>query len=176
MAEMGLSRATTSVANYIAKYPPGHKSGERSRKTGESSRSRTRARRHTVALNSSRAEGDHHEPHPAHPPLRGRTRRARCCPGGVRRHTRIRHTAAARADAGPPPGPVALAAGWGVPGFQVVSRQVHTAVTGGMPGWQITLIAVAAALLAATVAVLVDRAWASRLESSHHGRLSQAYE
>ena len=35
--------------------------------------------------------------------------------------------------------------------------QVHTIVTGGMPGWQITLIAVGAALLAATVAVLVDR-------------------
>jgi drug/metabolite transporter (DMT)-like permease len=33
---------------------------------------------------------------------------------------------------------------------------------GGMPGWQITLIAVGAALLAATVAVLLDRAWAAR--------------
>jgi hypothetical protein len=39
---------------------------------------------------------------------------------------------------------------------------VHTTVAGGMPGWQITLIAVAAALLAATVAVLADRARASR--------------
>jgi ABC-type phosphate transport system permease subunit len=36
--------------------------------------------------------------------------------------------------------------------------QIHTIVTGGMPGWQITLIAAAAALLAATVAVLLDRA------------------
>ena len=33
---------------------------------------------------------------------------------------------------------------------------------GGMPGWQITLIAVGAALVAATAAVLVDRAWAAR--------------
>lgn len=33
---------------------------------------------------------------------------------------------------------------------------------GGMPGWQITLIAVAAALVAATVAVLFDRARAAR--------------
>jgi hypothetical protein len=33
---------------------------------------------------------------------------------------------------------------------------------GGMPGWQITLIAVGAALLAATVAVLLDRARAVR--------------
>ena len=31
-----------------------------------------------------------------------------------------------------------------------------------MPGWQITLIAVGAALLAATVAVLLDRARATR--------------
>ena len=35
--------------------------------------------------------------------------------------------------------------------------QVHT-VAGGMPGWQITLIAIGAALLAATVAVILDRA------------------
>jgi hypothetical protein len=42
----------------------------------------------------------------------------------------------------------------------------HTTVpvisAGGMPGWQITLIAVAAALAAATLAVLIDRARASR--------------
>ena len=35
-------------------------------------------------------------------------------------------------------------------------------VTGGMPGWQITLIAAAAAILAATAAVLLDRARAAR--------------
>jgi hypothetical protein len=40
--------------------------------------------------------------------------------------------------------------------------QVHTIVAGGMTGWQITLIAVGAALLAATVAVLLDRARATR--------------
>jgi hypothetical protein len=34
----------------------------------------------------------------------------------------------------------------------------RTIVVGGMPGWQIALIAVGAALLAATVAVLIDRA------------------
>ena len=33
---------------------------------------------------------------------------------------------------------------------------------GGMPGWQITLIAVGAALAAAILAVLLDRAWAAR--------------
>jgi hypothetical protein len=40
--------------------------------------------------------------------------------------------------------------------------QVHTIITGGMPGWQITLIAAAAAVIAATVAVILDRAWAAR--------------
>ena len=38
----------------------------------------------------------------------------------------------------------------------------HTVIIGGMPGWQIALIAVGAALLAATVAVLGYRAWAAR--------------
>ena len=33
---------------------------------------------------------------------------------------------------------------------------------GGMPGWQITLIAVGAALIAAVLAVLLDHAWAAR--------------
>ena len=40
--------------------------------------------------------------------------------------------------------------------------QVHTIIVGGMPGWQITLIAAAAALAAAAVAVLLDRARAAR--------------
>ena len=33
---------------------------------------------------------------------------------------------------------------------------------GGMPGWQITLIAVGAALAGAATAILLDRAWAAR--------------
>ena len=40
---------------------------------------------------------------------------------------------------------------------------------GGMPGWQITLIAVAAALVAAAAAVLLDRVWASRRAASTIG-------
>jgi hypothetical protein len=40
--------------------------------------------------------------------------------------------------------------------------EVHTVVVGGMPGWQIALIAVVAALLAATVAVLLDRTRSAR--------------
>ena len=39
---------------------------------------------------------------------------------------------------------------------------VQTIVTGGMPGWQIALIAAAAGILAATLAVLFDRARAAR--------------
>ena len=45
-----------------------------------------------------------------------------------------------------------------LPPFRV---PVRTVVIGGMPGWQIALIAVGAALLAATVAVLLDRARAA---------------
>jgi hypothetical protein len=37
----------------------------------------------------------------------------------------------------------------------------HTVFMGGMPGWQIALIAVGAALLAAVIAVLADRARAA---------------
>jgi hypothetical protein len=39
---------------------------------------------------------------------------------------------------------------------------IRTVIAGGMPGWQIALIAAGAALLAATVAVLAYRAWAAR--------------
>src|SRR4051812_45418593 len=39
---------------------------------------------------------------------------------------------------------------------------VRVITAGGMPGWQITLIAVAAALAAATAAVVLDRTRASR--------------
>ena len=44
-----------------------------------------------------------------------------------------------------------------VPASVPAQIQYHTIVAGGMPGWQIALIAVGAALLAATVAVLLDR-------------------
>ena len=39
---------------------------------------------------------------------------------------------------------------------------VHTVVVGGMPGWQIALIAVVAALVTAFAAVLVERARTAR--------------
>jgi hypothetical protein len=52
-----------------------------------------------------------------------------------------------------PPGYVAPAS---------VPVQVRTIVAGGMPGWQIALIAAGAALIAAALAVLADRALAGR--------------
>ena len=39
---------------------------------------------------------------------------------------------------------------------------VQTVVADGMPGWQIALIAIGAAVVAATMAVLLDRARAAR--------------
>ncbi len=56
-----------------------------------------------------------------------------------------------------PPGPRTSSTIAPVP---ATTTRVITA--GGMAGWQITLIAVGAALLAATVAVLADRARAAR--------------
>ena len=67
----------------------------------------------------------------------------------------------------PSPGPAGYLTP-GAPGFPVPppgppsAVQVHTVVVGGMPGWQIALIAIGAALLAAIAAVLADRAGATR--------------
>jgi len=49
-----------------------------------------------------------------------------------------------------------------VPAVAPPSQVTATVVAGGMPGWQITLIAVGAALLAATAAVYLDRAHRAR--------------
>jgi hypothetical protein len=46
------------------------------------------------------------------------------------------------------------------------SAGIHAVVAGGMPGWQIALIAIGAALLAATVAVLADRAWTAHRKTN----------
>jgi len=61
----------------------------------------------------------------------------------------------------PPPGSLHSPPPPAGPGTGPV-HQVRTVVVSGMPGWQIALIAVGAALAAATVAVLVDRAWTAR--------------
>ncbi len=50
-----------------------------------------------------------------------------------------------------------------------VPAPVHTVIAAGMPGWQITLIALAAALGAATVAVVLDRTRASHRSASATG-------
>jgi hypothetical protein len=47
-------------------------------------------------------------------------------------------------------------------GAQPIPVVTHVVVVGGTPGWQIALIAVAAALLAALATVLADRALAAR--------------
>jgi hypothetical protein len=46
---------------------------------------------------------------------------------------------------------------------------VQMIAAGGMPGWQVTLIAFAAALVAATAAVFLDRTRASRRSASATG-------
>jgi hypothetical protein len=53
-------------------------------------------------------------------------------------------------------------------GCDVVQPPPVVVAAGGMPGWQITLIAVGAALAAAVLAVLADRTWSAR------GRLGAA--
>jgi hypothetical protein len=40
--------------------------------------------------------------------------------------------------------------------------QVHVVTAGGMPGWQVTLIVIGAALVSAAAAVLLDRARLAR--------------
>jgi len=49
------------------------------------------------------------------------------------------------------------------PVYKVPARiPAHTALTGGMPGWQITLIAAAVALLAAALALVAHRLRSAR--------------
>ena len=52
------------------------------------------------------------------------------------------------------------------PPASVAPAQVPAVIVGGTPGWQIALIALAAALCAATVAVVLDRARAARRVAS----------
>jgi hypothetical protein len=50
----------------------------------------------------------------------------------------------------------------GPAGTTVAPASVHTVVVGGTPGWQIALIAIGAALVAAAAAVFLDRARRAR--------------
>ena len=68
-------------------------------------------------------------------------------PGDPHRgHRRLRLSRSAAGRAGPVQPPL----------------RVHSIVTGGMPGWQIALIAIGAAILAAALAVALDRARTAR--------------
>jgi hypothetical protein len=81
-------------------------------------------------------------------------------------------TAALVTSASPPPSPagssvtlIGIRPGNGLPGGTAASpvpAPAHPAVSGGMPGWQITLIAIGAALLVAAVALLLDQARTAR--------------
>ena len=63
-----------------------------------------------------------------------------------------------------PPGWPPLPPGWNK--HPPLPVQVRSVVIGGMPGWQIALIAIGAALLAATVAVLLGRLWVARRKAA----------
>ncbi|HXC83267.1 MAG TPA: hypothetical protein VNV62_15580 [Trebonia sp.] len=52
--------------------------------------------------------------------------------------------------------------------------QVTPALAGGMPGWEITLIAIGAALVAAVLAVLADRARSARRRQVTAARLADS--
>lgn len=64
----------------------------------------------------------------------------------------------------PPGGPLSRFEPQPVANLQHPQVPVHThpAIAIGMPGWQIALIAVGAAIVAAALAVLIDRAFAAR--------------
>jgi hypothetical protein len=62
-------------------------------------------------------------------------------------------------------GPITLPPHHGDGGPAAGTGPVHTVIVGGMPGWQIALIAVGAAVLAAAVAVPADRARAARRQA-----------
>jgi len=44
-----------------------------------------------------------------------------------------------------------------------VAPAVHVTVAGGLPGWQVAIIAIAAAVVTSVAAVVIDRARAARL-------------
>jgi hypothetical protein len=62
----------------------------------------------------------------------------------------------------PPGGPLSRFEPQPVSNLHHPQVPVHTTVAIGMPGWQIALIAVGAAIVAAALAVLIDRAFAAR--------------
>ena len=83
---------------------------------------------------------------------------ASAAPGGLRQDAGATVTPEAFAKMRPDGGPPYPTA----PAAPVPATTVHVITAGGMAGWQITLIAVGAALLAAAATVLLNRARAAR--------------
>jgi hypothetical protein len=81
-----------------------------------------------------------------------RIRRIAAILSGLAASVLVTLTGATAAFAYPVPPP-------GGPAGPLQPPRVHTIVTGGMPGWQIALIAIGAAILAAALAVTFDRAY-----------------
>jgi hypothetical protein len=71
--------------------------------------------------------------------------------------------------AGVAPSAFAMVPDHGGSGDTPATAVTHTIVVGGMPGWQIALIAIGAALLTAALAVLADRARATRRQLAPSG-------
>jgi hypothetical protein len=92
-----------------------------------------------------------------------RTRRAAAALTGLALTWLVLATAAPAAFAGVVP---AQGGAGGVTAPATVPAVTRTVVVGGMPGWQIALIAAGAALLAAGLAVLADRARAARRKTA----------
>jgi hypothetical protein len=79
-----------------------------------------------------------------------RIRRIAAILSGLAASVLVTLTGATAAFAYPVPPP-------GGPAGPLQPPRVHTIVTGGMPGWQIALIAIGAAIFAAALAVTLDR-------------------
>ena len=97
---------------------------------------------------TAQAKGDRHEPHASHPPSGRRPGRAGLRLAGLALAV---PAVPAFATPVPPPGTEFRPS---APVPTPVRTVTHTLVLGGMPGWQIGLIATAAALAAATLTVL----------------------
>jgi hypothetical protein len=70
-------------------------------------------------------------------------------------------------------GPAALAQippdpGAGTGPAAQVAPVIHVTVAGGLPGWQVAIIAITAAVVTSVGAVLIDRARAGRLVAQAH--------
>ena len=59
-----------------------------------------------------------------------------------------------------------LGGSYGTTGIAPVPATVGVVTASGMAGWQITLIALGAALLAAAATLVLDRTWAARRAAS----------